>query len=158
MSNEFRLRCNAHGVRDRPFVLSRDAEFSRCSEAQAATAIQSHWRAFIVRKNVKHLANACCVIQSGFRGFRGRKRACQLQAQASATCREGYFCQAALEIQRQWRGYMSRKLVHCYSVREQYLIAVGDDGRRYRRELTNRFENKVRCNVFSSCVAHVSHQ
>ena len=104
MSNEFRLRCNAHGVRDRPFVLSRyfllrllgrrevvlnlhcrDAEFSRCSEAQAATAIQSHWRAFIVRKNVKHLANACCVIQSGFRGFRGRKRACQLQAQVGLT-------------------------------------------------------------------------
>ena len=53
---------------------------SRCSEVRAAIAIQSHWRAFIVRRNIGNLVSACCVMQSGFRGHRGRKRARKLEA------------------------------------------------------------------------------
>mmetsp|Transcript_12232 Transcript_12232/g.47547 ORF Transcript_12232/g.47547 Transcript_12232/m.47547 type:complete len:155 (+) Transcript_12232:217-681(+) len=143
MSNEYRLRCNAYAALDQPLILSSVAEISRRSEVRAAIAIQSHWRAFIVRRNVESLVSACSVMQSGFRGHCGRKRARKLEARASSTCRERYFRHAALQIQRRWRGYVSRKRVHCFDVRRQYLSAVGVAGQQLLSRQTKAFEHKV---------------
>mmetsp|Transcript_24034 Transcript_24034/g.58928 ORF Transcript_24034/g.58928 Transcript_24034/m.58928 type:complete len:212 (+) Transcript_24034:236-871(+) len=134
MSNESKLRFAVETIGTEHFSQAREAELERETETRATTAIQSHWRTYTVRRNFGRLKRASRIIQAGYRGYRGRKRAHHFSVEVAAEGRRKHFYQAAVEIQRHWRGSHSRKWIHSLKYRKEYLnsvLQVGEDLRQY---------------------------
>ena len=101
------------------------------------------------------------VIQKCFRGFLGRKRALKFSTKLAAEGRSKHFHQAAIEIQRMWRGSHSRRRIHSFYERKKYLESVLNVGERLRQNMDIHHEalsqtelmEKVRVppNTSSSC-------
>lgn len=64
------------------------------------------------------------MIQSCYRMYRGQLYAESVKQLKDRETREKYFHLAAVEIQRHWRGYRSRQLVHDYYARKRYIEKV----------------------------------
>ena len=103
---------------------TREAEQSRTEETTAAVTIQRHWRGHIVRDSLEKLRSAAIMIQSCYRMYRGQLYAESVRQLRDRSTREKYFHLAAVEIQRHWRGYRSRQLVHDYYARKRYIEKV----------------------------------
>ena len=101
-----------------------EAEEHRVSETNAAVLIQKSFRGYLVRKSLGTLRDAAIVIQSCYRMYRGQLRAEEKKRESDRLQRRRYFHLAAVEIQRHWRGYSSRKNVHDFYARAGYIAKV----------------------------------
>ncbi|PRP78030.1 spermatogenesis associated 17-like [Planoprotostelium fungivorum] len=106
------------------FRVSEEAEARREQDHNAAVTIQSLWRAYLVRSDIKQRHRAATQIQRLFRGFMGRRlfRAeCELAQQKQ---RRNFFNSAATKIQRVWKGHYVRTKVLDFYARKRYLSEV----------------------------------
>lgn len=87
----------------------------------AAIRIQSWWRGTQLRKYIVFLHKSATVVQSAYRGFKGRNKYQQIVKSALDKMRNGYYAEMATRIQARWRGYYIRKYKHNYYARKHYL-------------------------------------
>lgn len=101
-----------------------EADHERQREFEAAIRIQSWWRGTQLRKYIVFLHKSATVVQSAYRGFKGRNKYQQIVKSALDKMRNGYYAEMATRIQARWRGYYIRKYKHNYYARKHYLGSV----------------------------------
>nr|XP_020445595.1 spermatogenesis-associated protein 17 isoform X2 [Monopterus albus] len=97
---------------------NNQAEENRQRETEAATRIQSWFRACRVRAYLSHLHMKAITVQKIWRGFTARARFRQM-----------------VKIQRRWRGFFVRKYIHNFYVRKRYLQGLSRKNELVRRDL-----------------------
>jgi len=143
MAKELKLKAMLGGLEEEHFLLTREADDKREGDFAAARRIQSCWRSYWVRRNLKKLGKAAVVIEKSYRGHLGRTR-CHLKAQqVAADARAKHFAYAATEIQRSWKGYFSRKFIHSFSARKAYLATVHQASEKLRAQLKVQYANQT---------------
>lgn len=126
------------------FDLQKTAGNNQDVEQAAALKIQTRWRGFYVRVHLWKILDSTIKIQSHLRGHLGRKRFGNHQRNIARGERDHYFNLAAQEIQRYWRGYYSRKYVHNFSARQQYIARILAAGNTLREHMHENFEKQKR--------------
>lgn len=106
------------------YAQNQAADLNRSKLHSAAIAIQSFWRGFCVRENIKNLNRQAVIIQSNYRGYRQQKKFHILMSETVNKMRINFYDLQSTKIQAIWRGYMSRKTKHDYYKRQKYLQAV----------------------------------
>ena len=115
------------------FEKSRLAEENRDAENHAATLIQAHYRAYIVRKSLARLHRHAKVIQKHYRSRLAKKLHKKTLQKHVINLRVAYFNHMATTIQKHYRAYVSRKYKHDFYARKEYI-----------REVTERSEEVVK--------------
>ncbi|TKS69911.1 Spermatogenesis-associated protein 17 [Collichthys lucidus] len=111
------------------------AEENRQKENQAATRIQSWFRACKVRAYLSHLHKQAVIIQKIWRGFTARARFRQMVKAAYFIMKMNFYEEMAVRIQRRWRGFFVRKYIHNFYTRKSYLEGVSQKNELVRQEL-----------------------
>ncbi|XP_070818933.1 spermatogenesis-associated protein 17 [Chaetodon trifascialis] len=111
------------------------AEENRQTESQAATRIQSWFRACKVRAYLSHLHKKAIIIQKIWRGFTARARFRQMVKAAYFIMKMNFYEEMAVRIQRRWRGFFVRKYIHNFYARKNYLDGLSRKNELVRREL-----------------------
>ncbi|XP_045888711.1 spermatogenesis-associated protein 17 isoform X2 [Micropterus dolomieu] len=117
------------------FHRNSQAEENRQKENQAATRIQSWFRACKVRAYLSHLHKKAIIIQKIWRGFTARARFRQMVKAAYFIMKMNFYEEMAVRIQRRWRGFFVRKYIHNFYARKSYLEALSRKNELVRREL-----------------------
>ncbi|XP_026149805.1 spermatogenesis-associated protein 17 isoform X2 [Mastacembelus armatus] len=138
-----------------------EAEENRQREHDAATRIQSWFRACKVRAYVRneylcscfygvtpppfcrvsrqtsrhHLHKKAIIIQKIWRGFTARAHFRQTVKAAYFIMKMNFYNDVAVRIQRTWRGFFVRKYIHNFYARKKYLEQVCWKNEHIRREL-----------------------
>uniref|UniRef100_A0A3B5AYX6 Spermatogenesis associated 17 n=1 Tax=Stegastes partitus TaxID=144197 RepID=A0A3B5AYX6_9TELE len=131
------------------------AQETRQEENQAATRIQSWFRACKVRAYLSHLHKKAIIIQKIWRGFTARapQRSCTATfSMLHANISVKPLCS---QIQRRWRGFFVRKYIHNFYARKSYLEGVTMKNESVRRELDELEELQKR---ERDCLAMVKEQ
>eukprot|EP00753_Platysulcus_tardus_P006353 PLAT14157.2.p1 GENE.PLAT14157.2~~PLAT14157.2.p1 ORF type:complete len:270 (-),score=121.39 PLAT14157.2:330-1139(-) len=115
--------------------LIADAEAAAPAEAEAATTIQRCFRGSRVRARLSFMASMAIVIQRLFRGFRGRRSFATALRAKEQQARLSVFHFFATAIQRTFRGYYSRKHVHHFYARKQFIAMVAAKSDALREQL-----------------------
>mmetsp|Transcript_63599 Transcript_63599/g.201131 ORF Transcript_63599/g.201131 Transcript_63599/m.201131 type:complete len:332 (+) Transcript_63599:86-1081(+) len=121
------------------FELTQAAEDARPLEQGAALRIQTKWRSYATRRNLRWLSGKTLVIQRWYRGYLGRLRFKLARKVADHNLRVRFFDIMATEIQRSFRGYWSRKHIHSFYARKAYLEAVMERTAALRGEMEGGF-------------------
>ena len=111
---------------EKVLTANTEAESARERETRAACRIQGLFRGVKVRRNLRRIRKAAGALQKEWRGWLGRRRFETHRADADAKLREVYFKGAATEIQRVYRGHLSRLHKHSFYARKAYLEAVAE--------------------------------
>ncbi|XP_042345505.1 spermatogenesis-associated protein 17 [Plectropomus leopardus] len=111
------------------------AELSRQRENQAATRIQSWFRACKVRAYLSHLHKKAIIIQKIWRGFTARAHFRQMVKAAYFIMKMNFYEEMAVRIQRRWRGFFVRKYIHNFYARKSYLEGLLRKNELVRMEL-----------------------
>ncbi|KAM9860565.1 spermatogenesis-associated protein 17 [Aulostomus maculatus] len=111
------------------------ADEKREEENQAATRIQSWFRAYKVRAYLSHLHKKAVIIQKIWRGFTARARFRQMVKAAYFIMKMNFYEEMAVRIQRRWRGFSVRKYIHNFYARKRYLERLSIKNEQVRREL-----------------------
>eukprot|EP00761_Pharyngomonas_kirbyi_P006254 gb/GECH01006260.1/.p1 GENE.gb/GECH01006260.1/~~gb/GECH01006260.1/.p1 ORF type:complete len:299 (+),score=65.82 gb/GECH01006260.1/:1-897(+) len=90
-------------------------------EWQAATKIQSLWREYVVRKDILIQKKQATAIQTVWRAILAKRIFRKKQIEHRRQLRVKMWNYYATLIQCSWRGFKSRKYVHSYYRRKQYL-------------------------------------
>ncbi|KAM4593983.1 spermatogenesis-associated protein 17 isoform 1-T1 [Odontesthes bonariensis] len=135
MADLLKIKCAMEDFRKEYFLRNRQAEENRQRETQAATRIQSWFRACRVRAYLSHLHKKAIIIQKIWRGFTARARVRQMVKAAYFTMKMNFYNEMAVRIQRQWRGFFVRKYIHNFYERKSYLEGVIVKNELMRREL-----------------------
>ncbi|XP_044058727.1 spermatogenesis-associated protein 17 isoform X2 [Siniperca chuatsi] len=117
------------------FYRNSQAEENRQKENQAATRIQSWFRACKVRAYLSHLHKKAIIIQKIWRGFTARARFRQMVKAAYFIMKMNFYEEMAVRIQRRWRGFFVRKYIHNFYARKSYLEGLSRKNELVRREL-----------------------
>ncbi|XP_072237232.1 spermatogenesis-associated protein 17 [Leuresthes tenuis] len=117
------------------FLRNSQAEENRQRETQAATRIQSWFRACRVRAYLSHLHKKAIIIQKIWRGFTARARVRQMVKAAYFIMKMNFYEEMAVRIQQQWRGFFVRKYIHNFYERKSYMEGVIVKNELIRREL-----------------------
>lgn len=120
------------------FGASSAAEENRLPEYTSAIKIQSAWRGYVVREDLRIKRRAATDVQRAYRGFRGRLKFDDALRAKFLRERQEYFCSAATLVQRIWRGHYVRKNVLDFYERKAYLTDVRLKNERLRAELAER--------------------
>ena len=75
------------------------------------------------------------MIQRAFRIHLARRSLAERRRKGRRALLRSYYDEAAVQIQRHYRGYVSRKYVHYYYARKRYLAGVARNNERIRAEL-----------------------
>ncbi|XP_034436779.1 spermatogenesis-associated protein 17 [Hippoglossus hippoglossus] len=111
------------------------AEENRQRENQAATRIQSWFRACKVQAYLSHLHKKAIIIQKIWWGFTARARFRQMVKAAYFIMKMNFYDEMAVRIQRRWKGYFVRKYIHNFYARRRYLDGLSRKNELVRREL-----------------------
>ncbi|XP_062276734.1 spermatogenesis-associated protein 17 [Scomber scombrus] len=111
------------------------AEENRQRDHQAATQIQSWFRACKVRAYLSHLHKKAIIIQKIWRGFTARARFRQMVKAAYFIMKMNFYEEMAVRIQQRWRGYFVRKYIHNFYARKSYLEGLSMKNKLVRRQL-----------------------
>ncbi|XP_049458062.1 spermatogenesis-associated protein 17 [Epinephelus fuscoguttatus] len=117
------------------FNRNRQADENRQRENQAATRIQSCFRACKVRAYLSHLHKKAIIIQKIWRGFTARARFRQMVKAAYFIMKMNFYEEMAVRIQRRWRGFFVRKYIHNFYARKHYLEGLTRKNELVRMEL-----------------------
>lgn len=104
--------------------LDAAADDNRDVEYDKAVQIQSWYRGVLTREYLRHLHKCATEIQRHWRGYLGR-RFCRIRVKSLVlVMRMNVYNAMAVRIQKHWRGYYTRKHVHNFYARKQYLEAL----------------------------------
>ncbi|KAK9863684.1 hypothetical protein WJX84_005496 [Apatococcus fuscideae] len=106
------------------FAALRRADAAWEQETSAAIRIQAHARGFLQRLYLGALRHHAIVIQKCWRGYRGSERFKDYRQAYDIILRARFVAAAATNIQRTWRGWLSRKYRHDFFKRKHYLEGV----------------------------------
>lgn len=135
MAELLKIQSEVKEFRREYFCRNSQAEESRQRENQAATRIQSWFRACKVRAYLSHLYKKAVIIQKIWRGFTARARFRQMVKAAYFIMKMNFYEEMAVRIQRRWRGFFVRKYVHNFYARKSYLEGLCRKNELVRREL-----------------------
>ncbi|CAG5853674.1 unnamed protein product [Menidia menidia] len=121
MAELLKIRAEVEHFRKEYFYRNCKAEENRRKETQAATRIQSGFRACRVRAYLSHLHKKAIIIQKVWRGFTARARVRQMVKAAYFIMKMNFYEEMAVRIQRQWRGFFVRKYIHNFYERKSYM-------------------------------------
>lgn len=124
------------------FKLQQEAAEARVAEYNAALQIQAWFRGNRIRKYMRFLHATAAKIQSTFRMFTTRKRYYVKVKEALVQRKAAEAHKAAAKIQKIWRGYYTRKYVHNYYARRDYLLAVEERNIEIREQLARFAQNQ----------------
>uniref|UniRef100_A0A665SXS1 Spermatogenesis associated 17 n=1 Tax=Echeneis naucrates TaxID=173247 RepID=A0A665SXS1_ECHNA len=135
MAERLREKREVEEFKKEHFLRNRCAEENRQKENQAATRIQSWFRACKVRAYLSHLHKKAIIIQKIWRGFTARARFRQMVKAAYFIMKMNFYEEMAVRIQRRWRGFFVRKYIHNFYARKSYLEGLSRKNELLRREL-----------------------
>ncbi|XP_078000154.1 spermatogenesis-associated protein 17-like [Glandiceps talaboti] len=125
------------------FDRNRVAEELRLREFDASVRIQAWFRGARVRAYIKFLHRCATVLQKLWRGFLGRRLYRDIMATQVMIMRMNFYNAMATKIQKIWRGYYTRKYIHNYYSRKQYLEGLMIKNGIVRKELSEYAEQKA---------------
>jgi len=118
------------------------ADENRSLEYEKAVRIQSWYRGVLTREYLKHLHKCATQIQRYWRGYLGR-RFCRIRVKNLVmVMRMNVYNAMAVRIQKHWRGFYTRKHVHNFYARKQYLTALVVKNEILRAELNEYQEQQ----------------
>jgi len=129
-----------------------EAEFWQAAEAaskeeptrtKAAIKIQAVLKGYLLRKKMKNLRKCATQIQKCYRGKLGRVRFANHQRSLAQHEREKFFHVASIEIQRHWRGRFSRKFIHDFYARKNWLASIQKANEDLRQQMAQNYEEQV---------------
>mmetsp|Transcript_29370 Transcript_29370/g.56375 ORF Transcript_29370/g.56375 Transcript_29370/m.56375 type:complete len:279 (-) Transcript_29370:435-1271(-) len=130
------LRADAEATLEAEFFKqTAEANFDFREREEAARKIQACIRGYTVRAHFQRYKAAVIVIQSAVRGMTSRRLARQLAQERNTQQRLNFFNTCAVEIQKHWRGFASRKFVHSFYARKQWLARVMKASEDLREEI-----------------------
>jgi len=135
--------------RDRDQLLEEFFELAKAqseafdSELAACTLIQRVWRGTSCRLRLFERSYAVLTIQRIARGFSGRLEYAQRLIVAQRLARMAYYDGKATCIQKQWRGFYSRKTRHDFYARKLFLSAIEAKNDEMRSTLQDHYEQQV---------------
>ncbi|KAM9366691.1 spermatogenesis-associated protein 17 [Symphorus nematophorus] len=135
MAELLKIKSEVEGFQKEYFCRNNQAEENRQKENQAATRIQSWFRACKVRAYLSHLHEKAIIIQTIWRGFTARARFRQMVKAAYFIMKMNFYEEMAVRIQRRWRGFFVRKYIHNFYARKSYLEGLSRNNELVRREL-----------------------
>ncbi|XP_044201933.1 spermatogenesis-associated protein 17 isoform X1 [Thunnus albacares] len=135
MAELLKLRSEVEDFQKEHFYRNSLAEENREGDNQAATQIQSWFRACKVRAYLSHLHKKAVIIQKIWRGFTARARFRQMVKAAYFIMKMNFYEEMAVRIQRRWRGFFVRKYIHNFYARKSYLQGLSMKNKLVRREL-----------------------
>lgn len=125
------------------FKKTSEAEQKRARELAAVVKMQAAARGFLMRRRIANLSKTATTIQKWWRGYLGRLRGRLARENRDRKERKAYFDQAATIIQRHWRGFFSRKYLHNFYARRQYLEAINAKNQETRQQLADEEQTTV---------------
>lgn len=143
MAQFYGLRDKLQEVTRDYFAMTQEASDRRGAETVAAVHIQSCFRGSVVRARWHMLLVSGRIIQRVLRGFLARCKVSALHTARSLRMNRLFFDHCAAVIQKFFRGHWSRKTIHDYYRRKQYLAKIGERGRWTTAYLNQEFDEKV---------------
>ncbi|XP_039990938.1 spermatogenesis-associated protein 17 isoform X2 [Xiphias gladius] len=135
MAELLKIKSEAEEFQKEYFLRNNQAEENRQKENQAATRIQSWFRACKVQTYLSHLHKKAIIIQKIWRGLTARARFRQMVKAAYFIMKMNFYEEMAVRIQRRWRGFFVRKHIHNFYARKSYLEGLSRKNELVRREL-----------------------
>jgi hypothetical protein len=121
----------------------QDALSSFDTECAAAKRIQALFRGYYLRLRLTEMAYYATEIQRIFRGHLGRLQARRvLDAREDAASRD-IAVACAVAIQRTYRGFRSRRYLHDFYARKEYMRYVADKGEELRAAAQQQLEQQL---------------
>lgn len=115
--------------------LIEEADASSAAVAQACANIQRVYRGRVDRGIIRFKAGKCTNIQRVFRGLMGRQRAAGERATKNETRVFSLFTYFAMQLQRCFRGYYSRKYRSNHADRKKFIGDLEETGRKVREAM-----------------------
>ena len=132
------------GVLDELRSLTEAADAARESEDFAALRVQRLYRGQVVRARVARWHAAALFIERVFRGHMGR---CKWRAEAEEKRRTDHlavFHYHAVNVQKCFRGYYSRRYYHDFFARKAYLDKIAASSEELRKKMAAQREEQQR--------------
>lgn len=139
MAHFFALRSKMDDVAREYFRMTQDASDNLGRENAAVISVQSFYRATRVRKTWHATQNGTMLIQRVMRGWLGRAKARAVRAKLNRRLHSLFFEHCASVIQKYYRGFRSRRWLHNFHGRKQYLEKIEQRGE-YTKEWLQRYE------------------
>nr|XP_040024292.1 spermatogenesis-associated protein 17 isoform X3 [Gasterosteus aculeatus aculeatus] len=158
MAELLKIQSKVDNFRKEYFFRNSQAEENRQRENQAATRIQSWFRACKVQAYLSHLHKKAIIIQKIWRGFTARARFRQMVKAAYFIMKMNFYEEMAVRIQRRWRGFFVRKYVHNFYERKRYLEGLSWKNELVRKLLWRVKECRKRPGVFNSPFRPAPHE
>eukprot|EP00764_Aduncisulcus_paluster_P015072 gnl/Carplike_NY0171/9419_a13151_215.p1 GENE.gnl/Carplike_NY0171/9419_a13151_215~~gnl/Carplike_NY0171/9419_a13151_215.p1 ORF type:complete len:204 (-),score=25.86 gnl/Carplike_NY0171/9419_a13151_215:29-640(-) len=116
----------------RSFISKRieNAEKEAIKDQQATMIIQSAFRAHRIRKFIRNMVDSALCIQRVYRGYRARNRVRRIKALFAYLQRMYAYNQAAIVIQKAFRGFYIRKYVMDFYRRKGYIKMTAEASHR----------------------------
>jgi hypothetical protein len=124
MAHFFELQANMDAATRQFFEMTQAASDNKPKELAAATVIQSVWRASRVRERWHAVVAATVLVQRVGRGWLARARAQIRRWERYRQTNNLFFEHCATIIQKFYRGWWSRRSLHDFYGRKDYLAKV----------------------------------
>mmetsp|Transcript_79426 Transcript_79426/g.233396 ORF Transcript_79426/g.233396 Transcript_79426/m.233396 type:complete len:388 (-) Transcript_79426:112-1275(-) len=128
MAHFFQLQDQIDDVVREYFRMAQEASDEQPDEVAAVIKIQSFFRGWQVRKSWYSKIGGARRFQRTVRGWLGRQRTKNLRLQRQRQLNMVFFHHCAAVIQKFFRGWSSRRNLHDYYGRKQYLETIGKRG------------------------------
>eukprot|EP00441_Pelagodinium_beii_P017254 CAMPEP_0197659874 /NCGR_PEP_ID=MMETSP1338-20131121/49547_1 /TAXON_ID=43686 ORGANISM="Pelagodinium beii, Strain RCC1491" /NCGR_SAMPLE_ID=MMETSP1338 /ASSEMBLY_ACC=CAM_ASM_000754 /LENGTH=379 /DNA_ID=CAMNT_0043237035 /DNA_START=21 /DNA_END=1157 /DNA_ORIENTATION=+ len=125
------------------FELTQAASDQLALEVLAVTKVQSVFRASRIRKCWFAVIGSSLMIQRIVRGYLGRRRAKATRFQRQRRLNFHFFHHCAAVIQKFFRGYSSRRHLHSFYSRKQYLGKIEKRGEWTSEYLTHEHKERM---------------
>lgn len=122
-------------VKEIYYLRANECEKNWARDNAAALKIQSKFKMYIKRKEFLRKKVAVIKIQTHFRSYYARTNYQQKRKQDLNHKCLTYFAQQATLIQKVFRGYFVRKLIHNFYMRKQELKALDQKNQQFKEEL-----------------------
>ncbi|CAL1152828.1 unnamed protein product [Cladocopium goreaui] len=139
----FDLQKKTEEVFQNYFALTQAASDNLAKEVEAVTKIQSVYRASKIRRSWHAVVGSTLLIQRAVRGWSGRRRSWILRFQRQRQFQAQFFHQAAVVMQRTFRGWWSRRHLHDFGGRKRYVQKLAKRGEWTTTYLDHEHQEKL---------------
>ncbi len=122
-------------VKEIYYLRANECEKQWARDNAAALKIQSKFKMYIKRKEFLKKKAAATKIQTQFRAHYARRLYRQRKRADTNSKSLSYFAQQATLIQKVFRGYFVRKLIHNFYMRKKELKDLAEKNEQFREEL-----------------------
>jgi len=128
---------NARNDVDAEFFARMDAAASSAAEEHVATlSMQAAARRALSGRHYSHHRSSAISVERVYQGHRGRLLVYEeAQLRRDAGARAAFWNANAIQVQKMWKGFLSRKHQHNFYLRKAYLDSVADRGQALRSHL-----------------------